>query len=122
MKRENEQRSTAEKVVLGISLTLLAGIVAGILYLALWPADRPAAFRCEKGEIRKTADGYYLEFSIFNDGDETGRKVKVRGRLGEETAATVFNHFPGHSERKGVLVFRSDPADAVLRVESYQKP
>ncbi len=122
MSRENEQRSTAEKVVLAVSLTLLAGIVAGILYIALWPADQPASFRFERGEIRQASGSYYLDFQVFNDGDETGRKVRVKGRLGQEVDTTVFNHFPGHSEQKGVFIFRSYPAGAELQVESYQRP
>lgn len=117
------QRSRAERISLGIALTLLALLVGAVIFLWLSPQHEPT-FRVERGEPRRAASGYYLPISVVNEGDGTASEVTVTGIIGErgEAASTTFDFIPGHARVEGVLVFDTDPAAATVRVSSFQLP
>ena len=119
-------RTKAEWVSLSISIALLAGVVGLVIALWLSPSHEPARFRVDRGTIRNEANDYYLPITVTNEGDATGAQVTVEGKLksgdNEETPALTFDFIPAHSSAEGVLVFKTDPASADVRVVSYQKP
>lgn len=119
-------RNSAEWFSLGISLTLLSGVVATVASLWLNPSLKPAAFAVEPGESRTANGHYYLPVTIKNEGDATAAQVTVEGTLdttsSEEVATTTFDFIPAHSDAEGVLIFSQEPSAATLRVVSYQEP
>jgi uncharacterized protein (TIGR02588 family) len=106
-------RTTAEWVSLAISLLLLSAVVA-------------PRFQVERGRARNEAGQFYLDITVTNEGDATGAQVAVEGKLGagdaEEISMTTFDFIPGRSRVGGVLIFSGDPAEASVRVISYQQP
>ena len=123
---EKPIRNRAEWFSLGISLTLLTGVVAMVASLWLHPSLKPAEFTVESGEVRAANDHYYLPVTIKNEGDATAAEVTVEGTLGttspEEVANTTFAFIPARSKAEGVLIFSEEPSTASVRVISYQKP
>ncbi|HZG40717.1 MAG TPA: hypothetical protein VEZ50_18730 [Nodosilinea sp.] len=123
---EKPIRNPAEWFSLGISLTLLAAVVATVASLWLKPSLKPAEFTVEPGEVRPAQDHYYLPITIKNEGDATAAEVTVEGTLEttspEEVANTTFDFIPARSEAEGVLIFSEEPSAASVRVISYQKP
>jgi uncharacterized protein (TIGR02588 family) len=119
-------RTNAEWVSLAISLLLLAAVVSLVIYLWLSSSNDPARFQVGRGMIRNEGGQFYLPIIVKNEGDKTGAQVTVEGRLTagseEETTTTTFDFIPGRSRVEGVLIFSRDPADARLRVMSYQDP
>lgn len=123
---EHSLRNRAEWVSLGISLTLLTGVIATVLSLWLNPSLNPARFTIERGEVRNEFDHYYLPITITNEGDATAAQVTVEGELTvadkEEVASTTFDFVPARSDAEGVLIFSTEPTSATIRVVSYQEP
>ncbi len=122
----HSKHSLPEKVSFAVSLLILLGVVGAVLYVWIFPSQRPAVFHIEKGGVRIEGGSYYLDITVKNFGDGTAKDVKVAGALitggKEEKVSTIFDYIPGRSEEKGVLIFRSDPSTVSLRVESYQEP
>ncbi len=121
-KERVHKTSRAEQVSFFISLLILACVVGTVIFLWLSPSDSPARYRIEHGPVRREGEAFYLDFTITNEGDETGQQVTVEGSLKDEKASTTFDFIPGSSSEKGVLIFKSDPSEATLMVQSYQKP
>jgi uncharacterized protein (TIGR02588 family) len=119
-------KTTAERVVFALSLIVVATVVAGVLWLWTRGEQEPPRLRVEVGSAAPQADGFRLPFEVVNDGGRTAARVTVEGTLGEgpsaEQSLTVFDYVPGRSRERGVLVFRSDPRQARVRVTSYQEP
>lgn len=122
---ESEQpiRNRAEWVSLGISLTLLAGVVGTVVSAWLNPSLTPAEFTVEHGQVRAANGHYYLPITIKNEGDATAAQVTVEGSLQtEEVTTTTFDFVPAQSDADGVLIFSQEPSGATVRVISYQEP
>lgn len=123
---EKPTRNRAEWFSLGISLTLLAAVVATVASLWLKPSLKPAEFTVEPGEVRMANDHYYLPITILNEGDATAAEVTVEGTLDTtspaEVASTTFDFIPARSQAEGFLIFSEEPSPASVRVVSYQKP
>ncbi len=119
-------RSSAEWVSLAVSLILLAGLIAIVAWLWLNSSGMPASFRVEQGAVRNERGQFYLPVHITNDGEVTATEVKVEGLLAssgqEERSDTTFDFIPAHSTVEGVLIFSQNPANATVRVLSYQLP
>ncbi|MGB3138292.1 MAG: hypothetical protein WBG38_18480 [Nodosilinea sp.] len=120
---EKSVRNQAEWISLGVSLTLLAGVVATVVTLWLHSSDQPAQFTVERGDLRTTNEQYYLPITVRNQGDITAAQVTVEGMLSDaEISMTTFDFVPGRSDAKGVLIFDREPSAAKVRVVSYQEP
>lgn len=121
---EQPIRNRAEWISLGISLTLLTGVMATVVSLWLNPSRKPAEFTVERGEVRAANNHYYLPVTVKNEGDATAAQVTVEGTLdaAKEVAATTFDFVPARSNSEGVLIFSQEPTDAMIRVISYQEP
>ena len=123
---EQPIRNRAEWVSLGISLALLAGVVATVVSVWLNPSLKPAEFTVERGQVRAANGYYYLPVTIKNEGDATAAEVTVEGSLDaapdDEIATTTFDFVPARSDAEGVLIFSQEPTGATVRVVSYQEP
>ncbi|TVQ06018.1 MAG: hypothetical protein EA368_18055 [Leptolyngbya sp. DLM2.Bin27] len=123
---EQPIRNRAEWVSLGISLTLLAGVVGTVVSVWLNPSLKPAEFTVERGQVRVANGHYYLPITVKNEGDATAAQVTVEGSLEtispEEVATTTFDFVPAQSDADGVLIFSQEPSGATVRVISYQEP
>lgn len=125
---EDAPRSAAEWVSLGVSLLLLAGLVAAIVGLWATSSEEPARFAIRAGRARQAGERYYLPVTLTNEGDETASQVTLEGEVtppdgGEpETASTTFDFVPGRSTAEAELLFSSDPSGAEIRVTSFQRP
>ena len=119
-------RTTAKRVSLAISITLLAGVIGIVLALWVSTSNEPARFQVSRGVIRNEVGFYYLPITVTNAGSETGAEVTVEGKLKQasnsETASTTFDFIPGQSSVEGVLVFSQEPTAAEVHVTSYQQP
>ncbi|WOD39977.1 hypothetical protein [Nodosilinea sp. E11] len=119
-------RNRAEWFSLGISLALLAGVVATVVSVWLNPSLKPAEFTVERGPVRTANGHYYLPVTIKNEGDATAAEVTVEGSLDtapdDEIATTTFDFVPARSDAAGVLIFSQEPSGATVRVVSYQEP
>lgn len=123
---EQPIRNRAEWISLGISLTLLAGVVATVVSVWLNPSLEPAEFTVERGQVRTANGHYYLPVTVKNEGDATAAEVTVEGSLDaapdDEVATTTFDFVPAQSDAEGVLIFSQEPSGATVRVVSYQEP
>lgn len=123
---EHAPRSTAEWVSLLLSLVIIAGVVGAVLMLWISPAATPARFAVETGTVRVEGDQYYLPVTLKNEGDLTAAQVTlvgvVPGGEQDEQISVTFDFVAGHSSSRAVLIFRSDPSSARLRVVSYEEP
>jgi uncharacterized protein (TIGR02588 family) len=119
-------RNRAEWISLGVSLTLLTGVVGTVIALWLNPSLQPARFSVEQGSVRAANEHYYLPVTVKNEGDATAAQVTVEGTLptasDDEIATTTFDFVPARSDVEGVLIFSQDPTSATVRVVSYQQP
>ncbi len=121
-----QQRSTAEWLSLVISLLILATVVGLIVFLWITPSDEAARFSVQTEQVREVDGVFYLPVTVRNDGDSTASEVLLEGSLmvdgQEEAPTTTLDFVPGHSEREATLIFSADPAQAEIRIVSYQKP
>ncbi|MBA3470036.1 MAG: hypothetical protein H0T53_10365 [Herpetosiphonaceae bacterium] len=121
-----QQRSTAEWLSLVISLLLLATVVGIIIFLWITPSDEAVQFSVQTAQAREVDGVFYLPVTVRNAGDSTAGQVLLEGSLmvdgQEEAPTTTLDFVPGHSEREATLIFSADPAQAEIRIVSYQKP
>jgi uncharacterized protein (TIGR02588 family) len=137
-----DQPSTEEETGLHGPTPLLewvAAAIGGLLTLGLlgfigWQAlqgtgGEPAAVQVLAGQVTPFAGGFVVEVTARNLSPETAASVEVEGSIqqdGEalETATLSFDYVPGHSERRGGLFFRNDPAAHALEVRAlgFEEP
>ena len=81
-------------------------------------------------EAAEPAGAYFrVRFAVRNDGGTTAAEVVVRGEVQDasrttETAEVTFDYVPDGSERRGALLFTTDPRTAHLAVRAlgYREP
>jgi uncharacterized protein (TIGR02588 family) len=81
-------------------------------------------------EAAEPAGPYFrVRFAVRNDGGTTAAEVVVRGELrnastSAETGEVTFDYVPDGSERRGALLFTTDPRTAHLAVRAlgYREP
>jgi len=109
-----------------ISLLLLTAVVGLIGFLWITPTDEVPRFSVQRDQAREVDGVFYLPVTVHNHGDSTASQVLLEGSLmvdGQEQAPnTTLDFVPGHSDREATLIFSADPAQAEIRVVSYQKP
>jgi uncharacterized protein (TIGR02588 family) len=119
----------AEWAVAGLGLVLVLGAVGYQLYEGVTSKSLPPAIVLKQTEIRKSADGYVVEFEVQNAGDQTVAGLLVEGELRQpdtapETCETTFDYVPRGSKSRGGLFFEGNPRQGTftLRAKGYQEP
>lgn len=124
-------RTIAEWTTLGISLTIVIGIVALVTWLHLTGNEHPATIVVEPlmEQVRVEESGYYLPVVVRNEGGATVEDVQIVAELdmgsGEpETADFVISFLSGGEQIDGVFVFQDDPAhgDLTTSAASFKVP
>lgn len=73
--------------------------------------------------VRAVPGGHVVQFTVANASAQTAAAVQVEGKVGEESASATLDYVPGHSEARGGLMFKADPAaGAEISVLGYELP
>lgn len=125
------ERSPAEWVSLSISLAIVLGLVAVILFLySSGRSDEPTIdVQPDFDQVRQDAGDYYLPVTIANTGDVTAEEVMVEvsftGSEGtRETSEVTIRFLAGNATEESVVVFSGDPRDGDVSTDviSYIMP
>lgn len=123
---QDQPRSAAEKISLGVALCILLLMIGAIVFSWVSSEGSEAHFSITRQQVRAEGDQFYLPLVVINEGDETASQILIEGTLTvdgkEESADTTVDFIPGHAEAEVVLIFSADPRDAEVRVASYQDP
>lgn len=119
-------KSTAEWISLSISLIILFGFVAAIVWLWINEPTGPPQFKIERGVVQSESGLYHLPVTVTNTGGQAVEQVRVEGKLtnegGEEITVATIDFLPVRAQEGVVLVFRGEPSAAVVQVVSYRRP
>jgi len=120
------RRSPAEWLTLSAALLVLTVLIGAVGWLWLSDEQTQPSFQLAVGEARRVEDAYHLPKTVTNSGDATASQVQITGCLGAgdsaESSETTFDQIPGQASVQAVLIFSSHPANAQVRVVSYQAP
>ncbi|MEC5292714.1 TIGR02588 family protein [Aurantimonas sp. C2-6-R+9] len=128
---ENQARKPhpIEWIVGGISAVVVLAMIGFILFEAFSATGRTPRLAVTAGRTETMANGFRIGFRAFNGGDAAAAEVTVEGSLmdGEETVETsevTLDYVPGHSERRGALLFSKYPGQyrLELNAKSYREP
>lgn len=119
-----------EWTVFIISTLLVVAMFAYLIGDALSSGNAPPSVAVRTGEVRPCPGGYVMTVMVTNGGDQTAEQVAVQvdlERSGAETESAMLelDFLPRQAERKGWVVFRSDPrtADSVAAyARSFKEP
>jgi uncharacterized protein (TIGR02588 family) len=109
--------------------TAMVGSIIGTLLVKAREERTPVRLTVSIERVVPSADGFVVEFAVSNRGGTTAAQVVVEGRLraasGEPEVSTVtFDYVPDASQRRGGLLFRTDPRAGQLTVRAlgYREP
>ena len=118
--------STAEWISLAVSLIILFGFVAAIIWLWIHQPTGPAQFSVQRGAVRNETGLFHLPVTVTNTGGLAVGQVRVEGKLNnhgkEEITVTTIDFLPVRAQEEVVLIFRNEPSGAVVQVVSYHQP
>ena len=119
------QRSVAQRVTFGISLLIVAGVVALIAYQQVAGGNRPPAIdvQWQLQNVRQEAGVYYVPVEVTNRGDATAEDVRIRpafaaGGDRRELAELVIPFLAGGDTVEGTIALPEDPARGTLTITS----
>jgi uncharacterized protein (TIGR02588 family) len=128
---DNRKWSPAERISLGFSTLIVAGLVGVIIWLYLTGGAPVVIVHVEfdTDSIREEAPGYYLPVRVTNQGGATAQAltveiIHIRTDGSEETSTITFPFVHSHGSETATVVFDEDPREGVLRsnVVSYLTP
>ncbi|GGE47656.1 hypothetical protein GCM10007276_26110 [Agaricicola taiwanensis] len=132
MTASEQQKPPKTPALEWIASSIGAIFAVGLISFLTWDifvAAEPADVSAQPGVIEQASQGYTLGIVVQNTGGLTAAEVEVEGRVTtvdgtEETSQATFDYLPGKSERRGTLMFQTepDPAQLRLRVVSYREP
>ncbi|WP_206453187.1 TIGR02588 family protein [Aurantimonas marina] len=118
-----------EWIVGGVSAVVVLSMIGFILFEAFSATGRTPRLAVTAGRIETMANGFRIGFRAFNGGDTTAAEVTVEGSLMDgdkmvETSEVTLDYVPGHSERRGGLLFIKYPGQyrLELKAKSYREP
>lgn len=112
-----------EWIVAGLGFALVLVALGLILMQGLSGESSPPDLSVERGEARASPNGWVVEVTVRNHGDETAAGVQVRGESGTETAEAELDYVPAHGEAKASLHFEQAPtADPTVSVAGWREP
>lgn len=128
--QQRPDRSTAEWVSFGISLAIVAAILAAIGYVWATGSDAADVTVVEVAPARQEADDrYYVDVTVRNVGGDTAEGIQVVSELtfpGEPPAEAdqSIDFLSGDEETTVVFTYDRDPAEGELdiRVSGYRSP
>ena len=119
-------QSTAEWISLSVSLIVVTGFVAAIVWLWIRQPTRPAQFKVERGVVRNETGLFHLPVTVTNTGGSAVGQVRIEGKLNnqgqEEITVTTIDFLPVRAQEEVVLIFRNEPSGAAVQVVSYRRP
>ena len=117
-KEQDEKHSTAEWITLGISVLIVLGLAALVIYQQVVAGTQPPVIEVQPklGEIREEGGTYYVPIDIANKGEVTAEDVEIQISLeieGEEpeTVAFTVKFLAGGETEEQTVVFQNDPAE-----------
>ena len=129
-KKQNERdappgvaTSKWEWVAGAVGLLLVLGAVGFIGYTALTSNQSVPAVTLEHVGTQRTPGGYVVEFRARNSGPATAASLTISGSLYDgtteiETSEATLDYLPPKGERRGGLIFQTDPAEHELSLEA----
>lgn len=112
-----------------LGLVLVVGATGFMVYRAVGPELGPPALSVRWSTPLRQQDGWLLPFTAINDGGQAAAQVWIEASIiagdgSREVSRTVLDYVPAHSERRGGLVFRTEPrADRLtIRALGYAEP
>ena len=130
---EKVEKNWLEWGVFGVSLVLVLGTLAYLVYEATTLGDQPPIIEAQLGAPQQQAGEFAVPVTLINRGDQTAAGVMVEvtleGNGGGAAAETERSEFsipflPRGATREGRVSFRTDPRLGRLqaRVLGYEKP
>ncbi|MCU1382338.1 MAG: hypothetical protein JWL71_1035 [Acidobacteria bacterium] len=120
--------STSEWAAAGVSAAMVIAAVVTLLIAGRQERTPPLLSIRVEG-VEPAAPYFRVRFAVRNDGGSTAADVVVRGELQGasdpvESGEVTFDYLPDGSERRGALLFTSDPRAGRLAVRAlgYREP
>ncbi|WP_159710502.1 hypothetical protein [Geminicoccus flavidas] len=116
-----------EWVAAGLGAAVAIFIVGYLAWDGLTSADAPADLVIRVDGVEAAAAGFRVDLTVTNLGGETAAEARIAVTAGDgaqEAGEITFDYVPGHSSRRGSLLFqnRPDPAALAVRVLGYREP
>ncbi len=132
-KRERPKKTPVwEWIIAAVGFILVVAALGTTLYRAVIEESTPPILEISVEAIVPTANGYLVNFSVKNNGNQTAAGLTVEGELkrGEEgaesveTSSATLAYAPANSRREGGLFFSKNPNEYKLeiRAKGYEKP
>lgn len=128
MSGDEEGRTPAEWVTLGVSCLILAVVVALIAVQAVRTSEPAAPTARVSGPVREAGGLHHVPVRLANEGDDTAANVVVSAELvvdGETTTAEqTVDFLAGGAHEDLVFVFEDDPdaGELSVTVTGYAAP
>ncbi|RYD38214.1 MAG: hypothetical protein EOP87_01995 [Verrucomicrobiaceae bacterium] len=125
---DRNTKNPLEWAVFGLSLVLVAGVVAFLAWSSIAMEDRPAAFRVETGDAIRVSGSTVVPVHITNTGSTTAAEVNVsvtaRYASGEKESTLTIDFIPRGGSRDAHAVFAGmeKPSSVTARVTGYIEP
>lgn len=132
-KRERPKKTPVwEWIIAAVGLILVVAALGTTLYRAVIEESTPPILEISVEAIVPTANGYLVNFSVKNNGNQTAAGLTVEGELktdaegaeSVETISATLAYAPANSRREGGLFFSKNPNEYRLeiRAKGYEKP
>ena len=141
MTEKSENRETRERpkktpvwewIIAAVGFILVVAALGTTLYRAVIEESTPPILEISVEAIVPTANGYLVNFSVKNNGNQTAAGLTVEGELktdaegaeSVETISATLAYAPANSRREGGLFFSKNPNEYRLeiRAKGYEKP
>jgi len=141
MAEKSENKETRERpkktpvwewIIAAVGLILVVAALGTTLYRAVIEESTPPILEISVEAIVPTANGYLVNFSVKNNGNQTAAGLTVEGELkteaegaeSVETSSATLAYAPANSRREGGLFFSKNPNEYRLeiRAKGYEKP
>ncbi|WP_414562544.1 MULTISPECIES: TIGR02588 family protein [unclassified Anabaena] len=124
------ERSFAEWITFGISLSILVIVIGLVGYMWLNEKNQPPILSVHKKQTIREIDGnFYVPFEIVNTGGETAESVQIIAELQiadkvVETGEQQIDFLSDGEKEEGAFIFSQNPLQGQLtvRVASYKLP
>ncbi|YAF97258.1 MAG: TIGR02588 family protein [Nodularia sp. CChRGM 3473] len=124
------ERSLAEWITFGISLSILVVVIGLVGYMWLNEKNQPPILSVHKKQtIREIEGNFYVPFEIVNTGGETAESVQIIAELQiadkvVETGEQQIDFLSDGEKEEGAFIFSKNPLQGQLtvRVASYKLP